>query len=76
MATTVRVVVYADSPFEPQWDDQVLSPRREDSREFVAGKVQDMKDNGIFHIGEHVITATVSLQFRIEVLPGIDPSMG
>lgn len=40
---TVRIVIFAESPFEPQWDDQVIPPRKNDWREFVAEKLQERK---------------------------------
>jgi hypothetical protein len=53
----------------------VLSPRREDWREFVADAVANKRTVGSFD-GHFFISATVSLQFLIVVLPGKDPSMG
>lgn len=65
--TTVRVVLFAESPFEQQWNDQVLPPRREDWREFVAEKVEAKRAVGAL-CDHFVISATVSLQFLIAVL--------
>ena len=75
MCTTVRVVLFADSPFETQWADQVQSPRRQDWHEFVADKINAKKACGSF-TGHFIIQATVSLRFFIAVLPGSEANMG
>ncbi len=72
-ATTVRVVIFEESPFDSQWDDQVQSPRREDWRAFVATCIADKRANGTL-VGTFFIQATVSLRFLIVVVPGEDPS--
>lgn len=75
--TIVRLIIYEDSPFEDQWDDQVQGHRKEDWREFMAGKVRDMKLMGIAHpYSPSTFVASASLQFMIVVLPGKDPNMG
>ena len=72
MNTVVRVVLYNDDDFEAQWNDQVQGDRKNDWREFVKNKVENMRE--ITPVTEHPITydvvATVSLKFIIVILPG------
>jgi hypothetical protein len=41
----VRLVIFQGSPFESQWDDQVISPRREDWRSWAAEKYNEKMGN-------------------------------
>lgn len=48
MTTVVRVVIFANSPFEPQWDDYVLPPLCDDLRAFVAEKAAPFTSVNVF----------------------------
>ena len=77
-ASTVRVVLFDQSPFAAQWNDQVMSPRREDWREFMDEQVQVQKQQlPPIQVPVHfTILAMTTLQFLVVILPGADPSMG
>jgi hypothetical protein len=73
--STVRLIIFQGSPFDSQWDDQVISPRKEDWRSWVAEKYKEKMDNtctvnGFTHF---TLVATVSLKFFIVVLEGEQP---
>ncbi len=70
--STVRLIIFQGSPFEPQWDDQVISPRKEDWRTWVAEKYKEkMVISPIVNgFTQFTIDATVSLKFFIVVLEG------